>query len=109
MRVTVVFWAIFILTASLALADERILSKKDLEKGRFKPFSGFKSPGTQRFSEPPTNLIWPVKFRDEKRNIAQNYVQHQDYGGGQYYHKGCDLLALPGSDVKATVSGILEG
>jgi hypothetical protein len=54
-------------------------------------------------------LPWPVRFVDAAHNIAQNYVQFQDYGDGAYYHKGCDLRSHYGEDVIAPISGTLEG
>ncbi len=54
-------------------------------------------------------LEWPVKFEDESHTIGQNFLQYQDYGDRPYIHGGCDLRALGDSDVRAPISGILEG
>ncbi len=58
--------------------------------------------------EPTLNTLWPVHFESPASTIAQNYTQHQDFGG-QYYHGGCDLRAKNGSAVYAPIRGRLEG
>lgn len=57
----------------------------------------------------PLGLPWPVSFVDGAHNVAQNYVNFQDYGDGAYFHGGCDLRTEGGSDVVAATSGRLEG
>lgn len=63
---------------------------------------------TWRATDPEPSTPWPITFQDQGHSIAQNYVQHQDYGGGQYYHGGCDLRTVADSWAIAPVSGILE-
>lgn len=59
----------------------------------------------------PRDLIWPVEFE----NLAQNSIgfglaQFQsNWAYKEYFHGGCDLVAKKDSDVRAPVSGRIEG
>lgn len=94
-------------------ADELRLPRSELVSLGMKPvkFSPHfsLSPSTSPRTEPESGRPWPVTFKSQEHSIAQNYVQHQDYGSGQYYHGGCDLRAEPRSWATAPVDGILEG
>jgi hypothetical protein len=110
-RISILF---FVITLGLSnvRADERVLPLATLQKMGYRPFNSFPHYRGQRQvrSELPTGLKWPVQFVDAARNIAQNYVNFQQYGGDlPYYHKGCDLRSPPNSIVKAPVTGVLEG
>lgn len=110
-RISFLFF-IFILGVNTVHADERVLPAAVLQKMGYRPFSSFPHyrGQLQVRSELPTGLKWPVQFVDATRNIAQNYVNFQQYGLAlPYYHKGCDLRSPPNSPVKAPVTGVLEG
>ncbi len=97
--------------SSQAVADERVLPAAVLYKMGYRPFNSFPHfQGNVRVrSDLPNNLSWPVAFADAAHNIAQNYVNYQDYGSGPYYHKGCDLRTQRGALVVAPITGVLEG
>lgn len=97
-----------------AIADERVLPREIFQQMGFRPVlrasrpvRSFPARGFE--ASLSTGLPWPVQFKDEAHTIAQNYVNFQDYGGGAYFHKGCDLRTQPHSWVIAPVSGVLEG
>src|ERR1700683_3855279 len=91
-----------------ALANERYLPAPLLIKMGYNSFQSFHHyVGSRRAAENiPHNLPWPVQFQDSAHDIDQNYVNFQDYGPAPYFHKGCDLRALAGSWVTATVTGV---
>ncbi len=99
------------LSSQAALASERVLSESELRALGLRPASreGRAVPANSQRPALPTDLEWPVTFEDRAHTVAQNFVQHQDYGTGQYYHGGCDLRAPAGGEVRAPVGGRLVG
>ncbi len=95
------------LSVSSVLADERILSEKELLTLGLKPVARVRV-NKKTLTDPERGAPWPVTFKSQAASIAQNYVQYQNYGTGQYYHGGCDLRAEPYSEMRAPVSGKLE-
>lgn len=92
----------------LASASELVLPREKLKALGLKPTIRGPAPKAAEKSLPARNTLWPVTFKSTAHSIAQNYVQHQNYGDGQYYHGGCDLRAEPRSWAVAPISGTLE-
>ncbi len=96
------------LFSSSAGADELRLSRSELRALGLKPVLNNRASGNIAYAEPARGTEWPIVFKSQAASIAQNYVQHQDYGTGQYYHGGCDLRTEPYSAARAPIAGKLE-
>jgi len=92
--------------------NERHISVQEALQRGYRPFKAFHNyRGVRGYAleNVQHNLSWPVQFQDASQTIAQNYLNFQEYGGGAYFHKGCDLRSPAGSTVTAPVTGVLEG
>ena len=92
-----------------ASADELVLPAPALRALGLRPVRHAPVLSRATHPDPTPGTLWPVTFKSQAHSIAQNYVQHQDYGGGQYYHGGCDLRTVARSWAVAPIDGVLEG
>lgn len=109
---TIVF-LVLLMNGLVVYADELIMSRPELQKMGYLPAPKFQTlpiidtqaDQLQKWNE---MISWPVRFQDETHSMGNNMIQYQNYGGGAYYHGGCDLRTKESEQIYAPVSGRVE-